>query len=119
MPRYGFFAVRAYPAARILPSTPRPPKPPGTRIPSAFSKVAHAAESPPLAALPSPPGPDEAFELLEGSPPPFSSAASFFAPSPPPVPLGLGSSFSASTHCRSSLRLAARQACWRALITER
>lgn len=112
--------MRAYPAARILPSTPRPPKPPGTRIPSALSSVAHAAESPPLAALPSPPGPDDEAALeLEGSPPapPFSSAApsSFF--SVPALPRG--SSFSASTHWRSRRRLAARHACWSALITER
>jgi len=90
-------------------------------MPSAFSRVAQDAESPPLAALPSPPGPEEAggsAELLEGSPPPPFASASFFSFSPL-LPGCRGSSFSASTHCRSSLRLAARQACCRALMTER
>ena len=33
-PRYGTPFSRAYCAARILPSMPRAPKPPGTRMPS-------------------------------------------------------------------------------------
>ena len=35
IPRYGICCSRAICAARILPSKPRPPKPPGIRIPSA------------------------------------------------------------------------------------
>ncbi len=35
MPRYGILCSRAIRAARIFPSQPRPPNPPGIRIPSA------------------------------------------------------------------------------------
>lgn len=38
MPRYGTWWLLAYSAARIMPSTPRLPKPPGTSTPSAFCK---------------------------------------------------------------------------------
>ena len=34
MPKYGVPVLRAYSAAATIPSVPRLPKPPGTRIPS-------------------------------------------------------------------------------------
>ena len=38
MPKYGTLRSRANLAARILPSEPRSPKPPGTRMPCTFSR---------------------------------------------------------------------------------
>ncbi len=46
MPRYGICWVRAIRAAVILPSQPRPPKPPGMRIPSALCSRSVTAGSP-------------------------------------------------------------------------
>ena len=46
MPRYGILRSRAIWAARILPSQPRPPKPPGIRMPSALSSRAATSGSP-------------------------------------------------------------------------
>ena len=39
IPKYGILFSRAYLAVRILPSTPREPKPPGTKIPSKPFKI--------------------------------------------------------------------------------
>mmetsp|Transcript_55573 Transcript_55573/g.176451 ORF Transcript_55573/g.176451 Transcript_55573/m.176451 type:complete len:341 (-) Transcript_55573:447-1469(-) len=46
MPRYGRPLSRAYLDARIFPSTPRSPNPPGTRMPSELLIAAHAASKP-------------------------------------------------------------------------
>mmetsp|Transcript_9181 Transcript_9181/g.29605 ORF Transcript_9181/g.29605 Transcript_9181/m.29605 type:complete len:244 (-) Transcript_9181:691-1422(-) len=43
MPKYGISFSRAYFAAHIFPSTPLPPKPPGTNTPSALFNFAHAS----------------------------------------------------------------------------
>mmetsp|Transcript_3181 Transcript_3181/g.11503 ORF Transcript_3181/g.11503 Transcript_3181/m.11503 type:complete len:327 (+) Transcript_3181:525-1505(+) len=43
MPKYGIRCSRAYLAARIFPSTPRSPNPPGTRMPSARFSLAQAS----------------------------------------------------------------------------
>mmetsp|Transcript_1626 Transcript_1626/g.4201 ORF Transcript_1626/g.4201 Transcript_1626/m.4201 type:complete len:344 (+) Transcript_1626:407-1438(+) len=46
MPRKGFFAVRAWLMAQILPSTPRLPKPPGTSTPPAVRSLLQASSYP-------------------------------------------------------------------------
>mmetsp|Transcript_3289 Transcript_3289/g.12721 ORF Transcript_3289/g.12721 Transcript_3289/m.12721 type:complete len:282 (+) Transcript_3289:477-1322(+) len=43
IPRYGTLFSRAYLAAIIFPSVPRPPKPPGTKMPCAFLTLSQAA----------------------------------------------------------------------------